>query len=256
METFESLLLIEKRRDRGFTLLEVIVTLTVIGFILLIIFGAFRLGFSAWDKGESLKEEYQRTRMISQLIAQQMKSAVPYKIKTKKAEGDYLAFEGDDHSVKFVSAFSVKAKESEGFVFAAYDFRREGREGGRLVFYEQRALNKDFFEERPKEELEIQLLEGVSNVQFEYYREEDPDENRTEEWVPEWNAREEKELPRAFRMTITYAAAPEAGQSGQTKEKKVSIQLLASIPAHQLEELRTAPPGIRGLQQIPQRRAN
>ena len=37
----------------GFTLLEMVVTLTILGFILLIILGAFRLGLSAWEKGES-----------------------------------------------------------------------------------------------------------------------------------------------------------------------------------------------------------
>src|SRR4030066_419892 len=97
----------------GFTLIEVIVTLTVLGFILLIIFGAFRLGLSAWERGESTKEEYQKVRIITQLISRQMKSAVPYKIKTEKAEGDYLAFEGKAHSLKFVSAFPMKSRQAE-----------------------------------------------------------------------------------------------------------------------------------------------
>ncbi len=245
-----------KGRNQGFTLLEVIVTLTVLGFILLVIFGAFRLGFSAWEKGESLKEEYQKMRMISRLILQQMKSAVPYKIRTQKAEGDYLAFEGNAHSVKFVSALSMKAKEPEGFVFAIYDFREDAKGEGRLILYEERALNKDFFEERPKEELEIPLLEGISNVKFEYYRGEKPDKNRTEGWVPEWNAKEEKELPGAFRMTITYASDPQAGQSGKGREKRVSVPLLAVIPASRPEEVGTAPAGLRRLQQIPRVQAN
>ena len=85
---------IDGRSTTGFTLIEVIVTLTVLGFILLVIFGAFRLGLSAWERGESTKEEYQKVRIITQLISQQIKSSVPYKIKTQKAEGNYLAFEG------------------------------------------------------------------------------------------------------------------------------------------------------------------
>jgi len=96
----------------GFTLIEVIVTLTVLGFILLIIFGAFRLGLSAWERGESAKEESQKVRIISQLISRQVKSAVPFRIKTKKAEGNYLAFEGKAHSLKFVSAFPLRARSS------------------------------------------------------------------------------------------------------------------------------------------------
>ena len=43
---------------RGFTLLEVVVTLTIFGLIVLIVFGAFRLGLHAWDRGEQTREEY------------------------------------------------------------------------------------------------------------------------------------------------------------------------------------------------------
>ncbi|MDO8958011.1 MAG: type II secretion system protein, partial [Deltaproteobacteria bacterium] len=46
----------------GFTLVEVMITLTILGFILLMIFGVFRLGLSAWEKGENLKEDYQQVR--------------------------------------------------------------------------------------------------------------------------------------------------------------------------------------------------
>ena len=109
-------------KNEGFTLIEVIVTLTVLSFILLIIFGAFRLGLSAWERGESIKEEYQKVRIITQLISQQIKSIVPYKIKTQKTEGNYLAFEGKAHSLKFVSALPIKAKQPEGFVYAIYEF--------------------------------------------------------------------------------------------------------------------------------------
>jgi len=56
----------------GFTLIEVIVTLTILGFILLIISGAFRLGLSAWDRGEETREVYQRQRTVSQLVTRQV----------------------------------------------------------------------------------------------------------------------------------------------------------------------------------------
>jgi hypothetical protein len=172
-------------------------------------------------------------RIITQLISRQIKSVVPYKIKTQKAEGDYLAFDGKARSLKFVSAFPVKARQPEGFVYAIYDFTEGGAEGSRLVLYEQRVLNKDFFEERPKEESAISLLEGVSNVQFEYYREENPDKNWSEEWVSEWNAKEEKELPRALRITISY-------KNGKDKEAS-SFTILSSVPAYRFEEIRTGP---------------
>ena len=222
---------------KGFTLLEVIVTLTIVGFILLIIFGAFRLGLSSWERGESTRMECQKVRTVTQMISRQIKSIVPYKVKATKAEGDYLAFEGKATSLRFVSAFPIKGKRPEGFVYGIYEFKEEGKEGGRLILYEQRVLNKDLFEEPLKEESGATLIEGISKVRFEYYREGDPEKNRTEEWVEEWNAKEEKELPKALRMTITY-------KNGEGEKKELPFTLLASIPANRFEDIKVATVGL------------
>ena len=222
----------------GFTLLEVTVTLTILGFILLIIFGAFRLGLSAWERGESTRDEFQTVRAVTQLISRQLKSIVPYKIKTKKAEGDYLAFEGKAHSLKLVSALPVKAKRPEGLVYAVYEYKDEGKEKGSLILYEERALNKDFFEEPLKEDSGITLLEGISEFRFEYFREEDPEKNQEAEWVEEWNAKEEKVLPKSMRIIMTVA-----GKNG--KEKESSLTILSSIPANREEKIATAATGGR-----------
>jgi general secretion pathway protein J len=222
----------------GFTLLEVIITLTILGFIVLIISGAFRLGLSAWDRGEQTREEYQRQRTATQLISRQIKSVMPYKIKTQKAEGDYLAFEGKGQSLKFVSTLSLKAARPEGLVFAIYEFK-EDQEGGRLVVYEKRVVNKDFFEEGPKEEEGVSVLEGLSNVRFEYYREEDPEKTRSEGWADEWNAKDERELPRALRMTVTF-------KNGKSEKEETQLTLLSSISAQKFEELKALPTGFGG----------
>ncbi len=216
---------------QGFTLVEVVITLTLLGLICLIIFGAFRLGLSAWERGDEAKEGFQKARMVSQLIFQQLKSAVPYKIKSQKAEGDYLAFEGDGRSLKFVSALPIRGRQPEGFVYVRYEFKEEGREGGRLVVYEQRVLNKDFFEEEPDEELFVPLLEGVSSVRLEYFREEDPFNNQPEEWLDEWQAKDEKRLPKAVKMTIIL-------KNDKDKEE-MPVHVLTSLPAHRFEEVRT-----------------
>jgi general secretion pathway protein J len=221
-------------------LIEVIITLTILGFILLIIFGAFRLGLSAWERGESTKEEYQKVRIVSQLISQQVKSSVPYKIKTKKAEGDYLAFEGKPHSLKLVSALPIKSKKPEGFVYSIYEFKEGGKEGGRFVLYERKVLNRDFFEDVLSEDSGISLMEGISNIRFEYYREGDPTKNRSEGWVEEWNTKEEKELPKALRMTIT--------QKNEKGKEENPITILVSLPAYR-EDVRAALP--RGIRRVP-----
>jgi len=221
----------------GFTLLEVIVTLTILGFILLMVSGTFRLGLSSWEKGDDVKEDYQKIRMVSQLVSRQIKSVVPYKIRTERAEGNYLAFDGKAHSLRFVSALPIKARRPEGFVYVVYQFKDDGGKKGEFVLYEQRALNRNFFEDDLREDLAVTLFGGVSQVRFEYYREADKEKGRTEEWVEEWNAKEEKELPKALRMTITY-------WNEKDKEEAPPITVLASVSAYQFEELRTGPTGL------------
>lgn len=228
----------------GFTLIEVIITLTILGFIILIVSETFRLGLSTWERGDSIKEDYQKIRMISQLVSRQIKSAVPYKFKTEKAEGDYLAFQGKHNSLRFVSALAMKAKRPEGFVYVVYQFKDEGEKKGRLVLYEQRALNRNFFEDDLKEDSALTLFEGVSQVRFEYYREANEEKNQKEEWVEEWNAKEEKELPKALRMTVTYWK-----ESG--KEEASPVTVLAPVAAYQFEEVIRAPIGQRTIQMAP-----
>jgi len=223
----------------GFTLIEVIVALTILVFILLMVSGTFRLGLSSWEKGDAIKEDYQKIRMISQLVSRQIKSVVPYKIKTEKAEGNYLAFDGKAHSLRFVSALPIKARRPEGFVYVVYQFRDEGGKKGRFVLYEEKALNKDFFEDDLKEDSAVTLFEGISQISFEYYREADKEKNRSEEWVEEWNAKEEKELPTALRMTVTY-------RNERDKEEAPPIAVLASISAYKFEEVKTGRMGLAG----------
>ncbi len=210
------------------------VTLTILGFILLMIFGVFRLGLSAWEKGESGKEEYQRMRIASQLISQQIKSAIPYKIKSQKAEGDFLAFEGKARSLKFVSTLSLKSRLPSGFVYVFYEFQENGEKGGRLILYEGRVLNKNFMDEPPPQEAAVSLSEGLAEVRFEYYQEENPEKNRAGAWVEQWSAKEEKELPKALRMVLVP-------RKGAREAEVLSTVILASLPANRYEEVRTGP---------------
>jgi len=235
-----------KATSQGFTLIEVTITLTILGFIVLIVSGAFRMGASAWEKGDSLKDEYQKVRITSQLISRQFKSIVPYRVKTKKAEGDYVAFEGKSQTVRFVSTVSTRTRRPEGFVYAIYEFKQEGNDEGHLILYEQRALNKDLFDEYPKEEEGVSLCEGISKVKFEYYREENKEKSQQGGWVDDWNAKEEKELPRAIRMTMTYK---------NERNEELPITFLVSIPAWKPEVLRALPAGGAAIQQrFPQQR--
>ena len=211
----------QPKRDSGFTLLELVVTLTILGFVLVMVLGLLRLGVTSWERGEAKADHYQKQRIVLNLLSQQVKSSFPYKIKAQKAEGDYIGFLGARDSLRFVSTFSITAKRPEGLVFVIYRVE-EGQDSEKLLkVFEKRVLNKDFMEETPEEEKFLTLLGDLSEFGFEYFQEGE-EEEEVGEWVESWDGKDKRELPRQMRMIAKWG--------GEKKEREETLTTLVSIP--------------------------
>lgn len=207
----------------GFTLLELIVTFTILSLVVVMILGALRLGSAAWEKGEERAEKIQKKRIVFDLLSQQMKSSFPYRLKSQKAEADYLVFVGDGSSLRFVSAFSLRARRQEGLVFVIYKVEEGASSGKVLKVYEKRMSNsKTLLEETPDEEQFLTLMDGLSDLKFEYF-EEAEDKDTTGTWGEAWDAKEKKALPGQVKMTATWKEKRE--------EMEVPLPTLVSLPA-------------------------
>jgi len=214
----------------GFTLLELIVTLTILGFVLVMVLGLLRLGSGSWERGEAKADHYQKQRIVFNLLSQQVKSSFPYKIKAQKAEGDYIAFLGERDSLRFVSTFSATAKRPEGLVFVIYRVE-EGKDAGKILkVFEKRVLNKDFMEETPEEEQFLTLLENLSEFGFEYFQEGE-EEEEVGEWAESWDGKDKRELPRQMRMVAKWG--------GTKREGEETLTTLVAIPTFRYDD-RTA----------------
>jgi hypothetical protein len=219
-----------------------IVTFTILSLVVVMVFGALRLGSASWEKGEERAEKYQKKRIIFDLLSQQMKSSFPYRIKSQKAEADYLAFLGEGNSLRFVSAFSLRARKQEGLVFVIYKVEEERSSGKVLKVYEKRVLNKNFLEETPDEEQFLTLMDGLSDLTFEYFDEgpaEGRGEDATGEWGESWDAKEKKSLPSQVKITVTWKEKKE--------ELEIAFPTLVSLPARVYDDRGRPlpPPGMR-----------
>ncbi|MEI9477238.1 MAG: prepilin-type N-terminal cleavage/methylation domain-containing protein [Deltaproteobacteria bacterium] len=210
----------------GFTLLELIVTFTILSLVVVMILGALRLGSASWERGEERVEKVQKKRIVFELLSQQMKSSFPYRIKSQKAEADFLAFLGERTSLRFVSAFSIRARKQEGLVFVIYKVEEEGASGKTLKVYEKRVLNKNFLEETPDEEQFLTLTDGLSDLSFEYF-DEGPAEGRGKhasgEWVESWDTKEKKALPSQVKIIVTWKE--------KKAESEIALPAVVSLPA-------------------------
>ncbi len=167
-------------RERGFTLLELLIAMTILGLIAVIVGVSVRLGIRAWERGEADADNSRKIRYFVERISQQIKSAYPYQI-----EGDgerVVAFQGRSDSIFFVT--SVKASEG-GLKWISY-FIRDGklmmREG---ILPDKRAM------ERISKEGRVFDME-ISGLKFQYFS------SKEKKWKESWDSK--TELPVAIKI--------------------------------------------------------
>ena len=169
----------------GFTLLELIIALSILSMVIVLIGRGFHLGLNAWEKGESETRWTQRLRVLSGLMSQQLKSVYPYRMEIDDEK--VILFKGESDSVLFVTTLTDSLYG--GFKWVRYSFREET-----LMYKEGLLPDKELTGEISGDD-EI-MDTNIEEVKFEYYS---PEE---EEWKGSWDFGED--LPGAVRVKISY----------------------------------------------------
>lgn len=185
----------------GFTLVEVVLALTIFALMGGILYGAFALGHGAVSKSEASSIRSQQMRTVSDLLAAYLRSAYPYR---ESAQQPAISFTGEIDSLSFVSAYShglggrgmarvVISKEEEG----------SGQERLKLVESVPVGLGEDGGAGAHTHSLV--LHEGVRDFRIEYL----DGQSDPERWEERWDGKERAALPRAVRFTYRDAAGKE-----------------------------------------------
>ena len=160
----------KKGKDSGFTLLELTISITLIGIIILIITGAMRLGFRSVDAGEKKIEYLERIRASLNIIDSQIQSVFPLTYDEDGVKRYY--FKGDRESMQFPTNYSIWGGE-KGYVIVTY--RVESAEGGKQVLYASENVVGI------EGQRDTKLFDSFESIYFEYYVK-DPVEGRGN-WV-------------------------------------------------------------------------
>lgn len=180
----------KKACNRGFTLVEIIISIVILGLITLIISSGFRLGLNAWDKGEAETAATQRLRVLSGLLSQQLKSAYPYKA---EVEGEKVViFKGEEDSIMFVTTLTDLS--DGGFKWVRYSFK-DG-----TLFYKEGILPDKEFEDKLTGDEDIVDSE-VGDVKFSYFTS-DAEDSDGDDW--EKSSDYGRTLPSAVKVRISY----------------------------------------------------
>jgi general secretion pathway protein J len=206
--------------SQGFTLLELLISLSIMAVMVVIIFGAFRVGVRAWEKGERDLESQHRRRVVLELIKRQLASMVRVE-EREKEEGEKNIFElrGQSKSVSFVSRTPVVPSNSYGKVYVEYRVEEEEEsETESLLIYERNIALLDPEEDPPEPDREdyYELLSGKTSISFEYLA---SGGEESLEWEPSWDPEDhaDKRNPQAVRLTL------------QTDEKTFPLVVIARM---------------------------
>lgn len=212
-------------QEQGFSLLEMIVAVTIVAMMAVTLWSAFRISINSWARGTELIDANQRHRSILDLVKKQMASMyaliAPVDIQTGGAI--YPIFTGSRDSVQFISLTSLRFHENPGLTMVSYDLVRDRQGAYSLVEREEQYLGLDPARESifdRKDETVIPIFDNLTSFSFEYL---DPGTNeRPPQWVKEWSGREMLRLPEAISMSMISK-----DHNGQTFTRHMVIPVLA-----------------------------
>jgi general secretion pathway protein J len=179
------------RKDYGFTLLELLISILILGIIIVIVAGAMRLGFRSVDAGEKKAESLERFMSSLNIIDSQIQSLLPL---TSNEEGNEEGsvnsnFTGSRESLQFSTNYSIWGVQ-KGYVTVSYDVSSE--DTGKPVLYATENIMGT------EDSRETKLLDSFDEIYFDYFYK-DPTEEEGK-WVEEWT--DATTLPEKIRLHL------------------------------------------------------
>jgi general secretion pathway protein J len=174
--------------NKGFTLLEMIIAITLVATIMLVVAGAMRLGYRSVASGEKKIENLERFRASFAIIDAQVQSAAPLTYDSQGTKRTY--FEGGRDFLRITTNYSIWGGR-RGHVIAEYRVQMD--ESGKAALFASESMvgtaNKQT----------TVLFKGFDQIYFEYFSQETGEE--TGRWVDQWA--EEARTPLKVRVSLT-----------------------------------------------------
>jgi general secretion pathway protein J len=179
-------------RKAGFTILELTISISLIGLIVLIILGALRLGYRSIESGEKRIEYLERIRSSFNIIDSQIQSFSALTYNDDMGLKKYY-FIGKRGLLQFSTNYSVWGGE-KGYVVATYTVV-PAENGKQFLYVTEHVVGLE-------QTRETKLFDHFDAIYFEYFFK-DPMEE-TGKWVEEWT--EEESVPEKVKIHFIEGA--------------------------------------------------
>ena len=209
--------------ERGFTLLELLVSITIVSLLTVSIVFSWRIATTAWSRSSELVEEQRQVAAVQALLRKQVAAISAYAPFSREWRG-IVFFQGEQQVARFLSRYSLENRTRSGLYLVEYLITEE-TDGTKQLLMNETALHnpeelrrfitgveqsatgpiQQFLpiERSPKTRV---LLTDLEDAHLEYYR---PATQLQEsgEWVEQWlTAR--GELPRGIAFRLAKESNP------------------------------------------------
>lgn len=181
--------------QRGFTLIEMIIGITLLGFILVLLYGGLRLSVKSWDTGEAMVSGTSRQVAVSNFLRRQLAQIYPLTW-TDRDGKTQVAFSGDPDAVYF--AAPIQAALGPGGISLLALRAEPADDGNDLSLSWQRNDPQEPAFEFPNPDDKVALAKKLDKIVFAYFGTETPDDEPA--WHDEWHS--ESVLPQMIRLSL------------------------------------------------------
>lgn len=188
------------QQNKGFTLIELVIALTLSVVIVVILLAAMRLAYKSQAKGSEKIDMAQKIRMLGDRITWLLRGCYPFFF--KKLDEEKIFFQGESDHIGFVTtsvdSYGKGPEDLAGLKWVSVYVDEEGLKVREKVFFLE-----DVFDDK---EGNVYLLDPeVRKLEFEYY--EIPEGEKQGDWVSDWDPDEKKNIPSAVKFRITFEHA-------------------------------------------------
>lgn len=184
------------RRAGGFTLVELLLAITLLSILLGLAYGGFRASTRAADRGQDILQESSRLRLAHQFVHRQINQMLPMSFSSAEDGDEPMVFEGSTNRIRYVGpmpgylGFGGPQVQELSIV--------NGEEGMALVL--SHALLQGFEESRMTERAPIMLIDGIESATFMFQGRDELGEPSS--WQANWD--ETHMLPLAVSLQMEF----------------------------------------------------
>ena len=213
---------ITRSSDSGFTLFEVLLSISLTGLLMIALLIGLRVANRAWRAGEARLRLVHAAAERNAFVVEQISSLVPYRVTSSDPSlpGSFTVLQANAGCLRFISSYSSVYRSRTGLVLVEYGIVEASRGDVELALRETPVTDSDIlyhklvvkvttdrdtglpvinYQPFSLRATDLLLMTGLSEAWFEYL-DLHPKKSKVPIWRQDWQSSDEAPYPAAIRL--------------------------------------------------------